>query len=135
MKKTLSSVLLLLFVSFQTFQLWDETGDAVASAGSVSQVVSQRGAEWTAVPVPYDDADASFPLVIGQSLIHGALLQGGSAEYSGESLVVHFSVADSVIAFINDRSPPHPRIAENSFTIASLILDRSPARTLAPPLA
>jgi hypothetical protein len=134
MKKVLLPALLLLFVSFQTFQLWDETGDTVETVLNSSHVITQKSAEWKAAAAPYDDADASFPLVVGQSLTHGSNLGMDATEYPVTHFLIHPALTVLAKAFINDRSPPPKRISAISFAIASFILDRSPARGLAPPL-
>ena len=135
MHKFISPVFLLLFMSFQTFQLLDETGDAVATVRSIASVVSQKSTSWTAVPAPYDDEDASFPLITGQSLTHGSFVELNCSTFSLLRISPHFPLADALAFLVNDRSPPHRADSETSFAVASWIIDRLPARTLAPPLA
>ena len=58
MKKILPLGILLLFSSFQAFQLCDEAEDASVALVNYVHRAAQKGFAWKGSQNPYDDADA-----------------------------------------------------------------------------
>lgn len=135
-RRFLPRVVLLLFVSFQTFQLWDATGDTVESLQSCARALSHQHSSWFTASTPFDDPDAELPFVSGQSLAHRILTHRIGVAHRA---MVPFGFRSTLTSLASpdtmDRSPPLRYVADRSDSIKTFLLDRSPERNLAPPLA
>ena len=117
MKKVISVVLLSLMFSLQVFQLCDESHDACEALANNSQVISPTTFKYSQTK-PVDDPDADLPLVVGQALSHGKIIDN------------RILIALPLASF--------PQIATINFTSKILMQDRAPpgayAASTAPPL-
>ena len=109
--------------------------DTVESINAV-QILSPATRTWTASAIPGDD-DAAIPQVVGQTLSPGNTgIEKALAKYSCFAMAFHGRAYVMVVPLTQERSPPQQTGEPfNASRIAALILDRSPAHSIAPPLA
>jgi len=135
MKKTASIVLLSLMLSFQVFQLCDETHDAFAVLAKLIQTISHKSSGYAA-PQPFDDPDADLPLVVGQTLSHGKIASHSillAVPRTRFPQVVTSAFTSEIL--MQDRSPPWIYLTSTAPPRISLLLACSSVRILAPPLS
>lgn len=135
MKKLLPLGTLLLFSWFQVFQLCDEAEDASVALVNYVHRAAQKGSELKTSQAPYDDVDASFPLVVGQSLTHNSAPCQFVMPEAHVTLVSHPAHDVFFEPLQLDRSPPITCFTDHCPSLPRLIFVRNPARCLAPPLA
>ena len=135
MNKLLPLGTLLLFSWFQAFQLCDEAEDASVALVNYVHRAAQKGFAWKGSQNPYDDADASFPLVVGQTLTHHSVPGHLVIAASRMTLVSHPTQGVFIEPLQLDRSPPIARLTDHSPSLPRLRFVRNPARCLAPPYA
>ena len=134
MRKALPLVILALSSWLQTYQLCDQYEDGVEAAVA-TPAVSAHQSHWTSPAAPDDDADRLIPSVADRALIHGAgmLAEPSRRSFSEFSFVLPAAVPP-VQRVAQSRSPPGVFVPGSS-PIVSLVLVRSLAHRLAPPLA
>jgi hypothetical protein len=122
MRKILPVTLVLVFSWLQLYQVCDASEDTMEVVSGRLETLSQKGPILRSPAAPDDDANNPIPLVAGEVLSHGNIQFG----YPEVSLLV---------ASAQNLSPPGRRLTADSPPVSSLVLDRSPVHSLAPPLA
>lgn len=134
MRKALSLVVLLTFAWLQGYQLADASEDT-AEALQDGIVASIHSPTHTAIDVPDDEYDTAVPLVAGQTLQPGHIELAQRLIHQAVPTFSQPAHAVAVQQFIQNKSPPGTYLSANPQPLTSLALDRTPAHTLAPPLA
>ena len=135
MKKFASILCLSLMFSLQVFQLCDESHDACEALSHKIQAISQKNFRYTA-PKPIDDPDADLPLILEQTLNHGRITckivlaahpMASILKATGTSFISEIPAPD--------HAPPGAYLADAAPPQTLMLLARSSARILAPPLS
>lgn len=135
MRKIAPLVVVFVFAAFQTFQFWDESQDAAEALSDNSQRIAQKHSAYAAATSD-DDPDASLPLVVGQSLSHDRVAsRGDSSIFRSVPISAAPSISFVAAAPVQDRSPPGSRSPDRIRPSTALLVARTCARSLAPPLA
>ena len=135
MKKIGPLMVVFIFAAFQTFQFWDESQDAAEALSDNCRQISQKHSAYAAATSD-DDPDASLPLVVGQSLSHQRVASRKDLTlYRPVPSLAVPAVAIVATASVQDRAPPSACSPDRNSVPTALLVVRSCARSLAPPMA
>ena len=135
-KKLVPLATLLLFSWFQGFQLCDEAQDAAQALSTYSSLgAAHKAVSWRPASGAYDDADASFPLVVGQTLLHSSAVLRVETNLSRVVSMRHLATGAMIKPLSLGRSPPSDFLSQAVPSLNSLIFARNPAHCLAPPFS
>ena len=125
-----------MFSWLQIYQVCDASEDTMEVVSGRLETLSQRGPILHSPAAPDDDVDTAIPFVAGEVLSHSHIQVGLDLTASQilPLLTIHPEVP-SLAASAQNLSPPGWRPSADSPPVASLVLDRSPAHSLAPPIA
>lgn len=95
---------------------------------------AEKSPTFQSTSAPYDDPDASLPLVIGQTLTHKLSTERGDRVWHSIKDSTHSVQSRVSDHSIKDRSPPGRPYSQTFFVISSVLPHYSSLQTLAPPL-
>ncbi len=136
MRKTLPIALVLMFSWLQIYQVCDASEDTMEVVSGRLETLSQKSPILHSPAAPDDDSNSPIPLVAGEVLSHSNIQVGFdmTASQIRPLLAIHPEVP-LLAASAQNLSPPGRRLSADSPPVSSLVLDRSPAHSLAPPQA
>jgi len=99
------------------------------------ETLSQKGPILHSPAAPDDDADAAIPLVAGEVLSHSTIQVGFDMTTSQIRPLLAIHPEDPLPRRVAQNLSPRAGVySSDSPSVSSLVLDRSPAHSLAPPL-
>jgi hypothetical protein len=128
--------MVLAFSWLQIYQVCDASEDTMEVVSGRLETLSQKGPILHCPAAPDDDANSPIPLVAGEVLSHSHIQMDLDMTVSQALplLAIHPEVP-LLAASAQNLSPPGWLLSADSPAVTSLSLDRSPAHSLAPPLA
>ena len=135
MKKALHLVVLLIFAWLQSYQLCDASEDTAEDLGHRTQAINHQHVSLASLSAPDQEFDTSIPLVVGQTLDASRVSLRGLV--TATRWINWQFQPDRTVQFVQSQqshAPPGVCLADASLHITSLVLERTPSHTLAPPL-
>jgi hypothetical protein len=132
MRKALPLAVLLMFSWLQGYQLCDASEDTTETLQDV--IAPTHNPQHAAITAPDEEYDTAIPLVVGQTLQPGTIQITQSLVHQAVPSFSQPTASGAILSLIQDKSPP-TYFSSPSQPLTSLALDRTPAHTLAPPLA
>jgi hypothetical protein len=136
MRKVLAWSLLVTFSWLQIYQVCDASEDTMEAVTGRLESLSQKGPILHSPAAPDNDPDVNLPFVGGEVLSHSRIQPALGLTVS--QVIPLFALHPEVpllVASAQVLSPPGWGLSAESPPVSSLLLDRSPAHSLAPPLA
>ena len=136
MRKVVARSVLVAFSWLQLYQICDASEDTIEYVSARIDTLSHQGPILHSPAAPDDDLDVNLPFVGGEVLSHSNIQIGLNltAAQILPLLAIHSEVP-LLAASAQNLSPPGRHLSADSPPVSSLVLDRSPAHSLAPPLA